>query len=155
MIEATVTVVRLDGRTTWVEAETHSACGHCGSAVSCGTGLLAGLFSRRRRLIAVDGEGPYRVGERLVVGVSDELLRRASLAAYLLPLLSMTVLAALVDAAGAGDAGAALGAVAGLAIGILTVAWHTRRSSDSYRPRVLWREAGAFSLTALNLGVER
>jgi len=137
VLEAEVIVVRVAGATAWVAPQVVSACGGCSSAGSCGTGVLASLFSRRRGHFAVDNRLHSRIGDRLVVAVPDRLLTRASLVAYLMPLLCMLVPALLFDAGGAGNAVVALAALLGLLSGLVLLVFLDRASPMNFRPQVV------------------
>ena len=152
MLEATVTVVRIDGSTAWVAGESRSACGGCASAGHCGTGVLAALIGRRR-LLAVHNRLYSRVGDRLVIGVSDRVLTRASLLAYLLPLLCMVAPAILCDARGLGNVPVAVASLAGLSAGLGLLALLGRDSRHSFRPQVIGPAPQQIESINLNPGV--
>ena len=153
MLEETVTVVRIAGDEAWVEAETRSACGHCGSAGSCGTATIGQLLGTRRHLFAVRNELQTVPGEQVVIGIPDGVLVQASAAAYLLPLLTMAVPAALGDAGGMSGPGVAVLSVAGFVLGLLLAGRIAGRAGGKYRPRMLRRPQTEFSLTQFNQGV--
>lgn len=153
MLEENATVVRLERNLAWVEAEPQGACGRCGSRGTCASGVLSQLLGRRRNLIPVDNGLDAGVGDRVVVGIADDLLLRAAVRAYLFPLFLAVTLSGAAAAGGAGD-----GATAVLALfGLLTGLWATRFMTGGsagrarYRPRMLRRLGPQLSVTPLEL----
>lgn len=106
-----------------------AGCSSCGHGGSCGIGKIAG--NRRESLVAVPAEG-LRIGQRVTLELDEAQLTRAALFGYFLPALLLIIGALLGESFGAKvDAGstlsmpdaantyAALGALAGLFVGIL------------------------------------
>lgn len=151
MLEAVVSVVRVSGGIAWVEAEQRSACGHCASAGHCATGVLGSLLGRRRRLLAIDNRLHSRVGDRVVVGISDSQLSGAAAAAFLVPMLCLLLPAALADATGLGNVAVALSGGAGLVVGLLGLAALDTRAAGLRRLHVLRREPPAVNLSTIAL----
>ena len=118
LIEGVARVVATDRDTIWLEPEQENSCGGCLSASACG--VKSGGSSRRlkaRRFPMVNSfDG--RVGDRVVVGISERALVRASATAYVIPLLLMLGAAVAVQLATGSDGAAALAAFAGLAGGL-------------------------------------
>jgi sigma-E factor negative regulatory protein RseC len=143
MIEEQARVVAVADGSAWVEVRRRSACGSCSAAGGCGTGALAGLLGERAQRLQVRDDLGLRVGEQVVIGIPDAALTRASLAAYLLPLLALIAAALLAEAAGAGEGTTALAGLLGLGAGL----WLAGRLTggplgrERYRPRLLRRAA--------------
>lgn len=119
MIEQDAEVIAVAEGSALVEVQRQSGCSACNVGDSCGTSVVAKLFGNgnatRLRVIDHIGLSP---GERVVIGLRDRVLVRASLIAYLLPLLAVIGTAGAADQAGAGDTGSAIGALIGLALGL-------------------------------------
>lgn len=153
MIEEVASVVAVDDDGAWVETRRRSACGHCESAAICGTSALAKLFGEGRNRLRIDDPLGLRPGDRVVIGIPDGTLVRASLIAYLLPLI------ALVSAAGIGTAlhlpegAVALLGLAGLGAGL----WLGGRITggvagrERYRPRLIRRADDRNSIRLANI----
>ena len=96
-VEGIARVVRIENGVAWFEPEQTTSCGHCASSAACGTASAAtgsgnGIGSIARRIefrrFALDSIGGLRVGDRVVVGVDDRSLLKASATAYAVPLLT-------------------------------------------------------------------
>jgi sigma-E factor negative regulatory protein RseC len=156
MIETPATVVGLGPDVAWVETVRQSACGHCESAGSCGTSVLAQLFGAPRSRLQIPDSQGLRVGEQVVIGIPDGTLVRASVVAYLLPLAALVAAAALATALGANEGVVASIGLLGLGGGLwvsgrLTGGQHAR---ERYRPVLIRRGASikAPTLVALDAG---
>jgi sigma-E factor negative regulatory protein RseC len=141
MIEETATVVALGPGIAWVEATRRSACSACGQGASCGTGRLAQVFGARSNRLAVADPLGLALGERVAIGIPDGLLVRASLAAYLLPLVGLVAGAGLAEWAGRSEPLVALAGLLGLAAGLLLTGLLTggAQGRARYRPLILRR----------------
>lgn len=120
MIEGTARIVSVADGFACLEPEQTTACGGCHSAAACGVQPGSKRLVARRFTLPNDHD--FKVGERVVVGVPDRTLVRASLLAFGLPLVT-TLGAGLVaqKVLGAGDGASALAALAGLVVGFLAV----------------------------------
>lgn len=137
-MEETGTVVAAREDTLWVEIQARSSCSLCSSS-SCTTSLVAQLFNMKRNQVALENTLGATVGEQVVIGIPDELLVRASVLAYLLPLVVMITAALLGGTLGAGDGIQSLLALAGLAIGLFLVhrATQSKALQQRFKPQLL------------------
>lgn len=119
MIEETATVVDATTDFIWVEAKARSACSTCGSQSGCSTSSLSKMFGVRQQHIRLPNTFGSKVGEQVVIGVEDQVMVTASLAAYILPVVLMIAAAIGADSAGLSDKQTALSALAGLLFGLL------------------------------------
>jgi sigma-E factor negative regulatory protein RseC len=76
-----------------VETHRTAACGSCSQTGGCGNSLLASVFGSRASRIRVLNPVNARPGERVVIGLKPNMLVKASLIVYLLP-LSLLLLSA-------------------------------------------------------------
>ena len=116
-IEGVARVVAVDGGTVWLEPEPTGSCGGCMSAAICGHNSGSSRRMAARRFALANDRG-LTVGERVVIGVSERSLLRASLTAYGLPLLTMLGGGITAQTMGAGDGTAARATLGGLAAGL-------------------------------------
>ncbi|MDE2117784.1 MAG: SoxR reducing system RseC family protein, partial [Betaproteobacteria bacterium] len=79
MVEGIAQVVAVEGNMVWLVPESGSSCGGCASASACGSKGIGTTASRleARRFQLVNDAG-LRVGERVVVGIRENALLRAS-----------------------------------------------------------------------------
>lgn len=146
-MEGIARVVRIDGGTAWFEPEQTTSCGHCASSAACGAGATKGIggIARRielRRFPLANADG-LRVGERVVVGVDDRALLKASLTAYAIPLAAALAAGGLAQAAYGDDLTTMAAMAAGLLAGLLLSRVASRRLArrGELSPRFL-RRAG-------------
>ena len=137
MLEETAQVIEVKDGLLIAETESRSGCNHC-SSNSCTTSVVAKLFGVKRNRLVLENSIDARPGDQVLIGIPDQLLVRASLTAYLLPLTVMLLVTALGDLAGIDELFLSLLALAGLAMGFLTVRWVSRNGSPQrYEPRLL------------------
>ncbi|MCG6862687.1 MAG: SoxR reducing system RseC family protein [Chromatiaceae bacterium] len=141
MIEENARVVAVAPGYAWVETGRRSACASCAASTHCGTSAVAKLFATRTNRFEVsDGIG-VEVDDRVVIGIAEGTLTRASLLAYLLPLVVLTLAAYCAQTAGAEEGLSALAGILGLCLGIWTTGRLTGGTAgrEGYRPVVLRR----------------
>lgn len=124
-----------------VEVAAAFRCERCASGKGCGAGLLAGDAAPRRVDALVARQLELRVGDRVRLELAGESVLRAAGLVYGLPLGGALAGAGLAWWSGAGDAGAALAALAGGMAGIATGRRRLRREAclRQFRPLVTAR----------------
>ena len=138
MLEESGIVVAVSGESVWVETQPRSACGHCNVGDSCGTSVLAKCFSTRKNRIRVPNQLGLKPGAAAVVAVDNDVLTKAALIAYILPLLVMLSTAMLASTGGANNALVALSSFLGLSIGLWLVRIITNRAAaGSYQVQLI------------------
>lgn len=146
MIEETGVVVSVAGDSAEIETRRQGACGSCSANGACGTSLLARYLGRKPLLLRARNLPGAAPGDLVVVGVPEDGLMRASLVAYLVPLLGLIAggIAGPVLYPGGGDGTAALTAFAGLGLGLVWLARFGRAHTQDpcYRAVVLRRISG-------------
>lgn len=142
MIEGVARVIAVEGGVAWLEPEQTTACGSCHASATCGAKPGSSRLVARRFTLANDHD--FQVGERVVIAVREDTVRRAALTAYGIPLLLMLVSGVTVQKLGGGDLGAALATLAGLAVGVGVVWLRSRRLSQrgEFVPQYLRRAFG-------------
>ncbi|NFV81087.1 SoxR reducing system RseC family protein [Magnetospirillum aberrantis] len=142
VVESVVRVIDVDGDVVWLEPEQTSACGSCHASAACGAKPGSARLVARRFTLPNDHD--FQVGERIVVGVAEQSVRRAALTAYGIPLATMLVSGVTVQKMGGGDLGAAVATLGGLALGIGIVHLQSSRLSKrvEYTPHYLRRASG-------------
>lgn len=90
MVEGIAQVVKIEGKTAWLVPEQGSSCGSCASATACGAkgiGTMASRLDNRR--FRIDNDVNLAIGERVVFGIRDNVLLKASITAYVIPLATL------------------------------------------------------------------
>lgn len=138
MLEETGTVIDTSGETLWVQTIARSSCSKCCSN-ACSTSVIAKLFSLKRNVLQMQNTLQAKKGQRVVIGIPDSTLVRASVWAYLVPLIFMVAATMIAVSVGASDALQALIAVAGLVMGFLVVKRVMSRvaANDQFEPQLL------------------
>lgn len=131
MIEEQGRVVAVEPGAVWVETLRRSSCCGCAAKAGCGQGVLdkLGLGARRGHVRALS-DLQLSVGDAVVIGVREDLLVRASLLVYLLPLVGLFAGALLAERLAVGEPLVILAAVAGLLLAWFGVRWRSVRTAD-------------------------
>jgi sigma-E factor negative regulatory protein RseC len=119
LTEGIAQVVEVEGNMAWLVPESGSSCGGCNSAAACGSKGIGTVSSRleARRFQLVNDFG-LRIGERVVVGVRENALLRASITAYVIPLATLLISGALAQWAAGNDFVTMAAMLAGLVFGL-------------------------------------
>lgn len=142
LVEGTARVVAVEGDLVWLEPEQTTSCGGCASSGLCGAKGIGTTASRLElRQFPLENEAGLRVGERVVVGVSEQALLKASGTAYALPLATMLGSGAIAQWAAGSDGITIMGMVAGLAGGLVAARFGARwlTARGQLAPRYLRR----------------
>jgi len=93
MLEERGIVIEINDKFALVQTKRSSICGQCAANKGCGTASLAGVLGQKETLVKVLNQKNVKVGDRVVIGVAENALLKSSLALYLIPLLSLFVVA--------------------------------------------------------------
>lgn len=130
MVEGFAHVVAVDGDTVWLEPEQTTSCGSCASSGACGAKGIGTTASRlEARRFSIDNGPGLVVGERVVVGIPETALVKASLTAYAIPLATMLVAGGLAQWAAGSDGLTMAAMVAGLLLGLAAARFGAGRLS--------------------------
>lgn len=142
-------VARLDGDHAYVEVG-GAGCGRCHETGGCQSGMLGQLFRTRPRLFRLANSIGAVPGDPVVVRVAEGAALRAALLIYALPvaflLLGAVAGTALGDAAN-NDAAAAIGALSGFVVGVLSGLTLRKVSISRIAQPVLLRPNSAFRIS--------
>ncbi|OFZ66931.1 MAG: Fis family transcriptional regulator [Betaproteobacteria bacterium RBG_16_56_24] len=119
MVEGIAQVVEIDGRTAWLVPEQGSSCGSCASASACGSkgiGTTASRLDNRR--FRIDNDANLAVGERVVFGIRENVLLKASITAYAIPLATLLLAGSLAQWKFGSDIVTMAAMIAGLVAGL-------------------------------------
>ena len=93
MIEEIAVITRSDGPFAQVETQRNTSCGNCAAKSTCGTSAISKIFGRKVNVIKVLNPINAVVGERVIVGLDESALTKASLLVYIAPLVSLFLFA--------------------------------------------------------------
>ena len=145
MIEEQAVVIRTEGEQAFLEIQRNQPCGFCGATQGCGISMWSRIFASRRNTFSSYNQLQVKVGERVVIGVEENALLMGSLVAYAAPLLILCVGALigsnLAETQASKDLYAALGALLGLVLGLISVRVYTaaQHGLGRYQPIMLRR----------------
>ncbi|MCY1286108.1 Protein RseC [compost metagenome] len=131
MIEEAGRVVAVESGAVWVETLRKNTCSGCAANAGCGQGLMdkLGIGSRRGYVRALC-DLRLAVGDGVVIGVREDLLVRAALLVYLLPLLAFFVFAVVADRLALAEPLIILSGLGGFVLAGFAVRWRSRRTAD-------------------------
>ncbi|RZU47100.1 RseC/MucC-like positive regulator of sigma(E) [Fluviicoccus keumensis] len=140
MLEETGTVVGIEeeGRVR-VATRRQRACGGCQGENSCGAGYFAGQAAPAH-IIEARANG-YRLspGDEVVLAIEQRVIWTALLLLYVQPIL-LLALGGVLGQLAAGESGAVIGAIGGLAAGLLLArCGSSQQQQDKYLPIVIKR----------------
>jgi sigma-E factor negative regulatory protein RseC len=137
MLVETGRVVAVEQDGVWVETVRSSTCGSCAARKGCGHGLMNQISDGQRGLVRVlPGRilpSECHLNDEVEISIPEEVILTGSLVVYIMPLLVMLAGAGMAARYTDGDLASALGAVGGLALGMLLVRWHAHRHRNDRR----------------------
>ncbi len=78
-----------------LEVQRQTACGNCEVQGACGVGALGRLLGIRKPRLSLPGNATVKKGDIVTIGIPEGALVRTSLLLYLLPLVSLLLVAVL------------------------------------------------------------
>ncbi len=119
LVEGIAYVVAVEGDSVWLEPEQTTSCGGCVSSAACGAkgiGTTANRLEARR--FQITNPDDLVVDDRVVIGIREHVLLKASITAYTIPLAAMLGGGAVAQWAAGSDGITLAAMVAGLAVGL-------------------------------------
>jgi sigma-E factor negative regulatory protein RseC len=95
MIEESAVVVKIENHQVWIESGQNSACGGCQQKSSCTSNALSSVL--KKKPVPVDSDIQLKTGDEVMVAIDENLLLRASLLLYLVPLIALFTGAGIAD----------------------------------------------------------
>lgn len=113
-------------------------CGRCHEKGGCGGQQLTQMFCSGPRQYRVANDVDARVGDRVTLAIAPGSIRKSANLAYILPLTAV-IAGALLGTPLGGDAGAMIGAAAGLLLAFLHIRRQAARRVDdpAFRPHIV------------------
>lgn len=143
MIEEQAQVIDIKDGLLVLQAQTQSACGSCAANKGCGTSVLSKVVGRKFSQFQAQNDIDAKVGDTVIVGISEDALLKGSTMIYIVPVVAMLLFALMADhlitPTSKHDLIVAGCALIGLASGSLLARWYFNRRSRSqmFAPVVL------------------
>jgi len=138
MITEEAVVTRCESGQAEVRLQRASACGHCELSQGCGTGAIGRLLGNRSRPLMIETQQDLKPGDRLLLGLSETALVKASLTVYGLPLLLMIIAGLLAALLGWADRWVALLSIVGFLGGYKFASYLTQKlEADRLTPYIV------------------
>jgi sigma-E factor negative regulatory protein RseC len=134
MIEERAVILSLETHPTQVnsiatlEIERKTACGLCGQTRGCGNSIWGKLFAHKSSAFKANNSINAAVGQSVIVGINEQAVLKSALLLYTLPLGTMLLSAMLATQLQDSNLSAMIGALIGLALGLLWVKGYTASS---------------------------
>lgn len=153
MLEETGTVVAVEGEQAWVQTIRKSACSSCEAKSGCGQGVLSRISDGKANQVLVTNTLNLNVGDEVLIGIPEDLLVKASVMVYLLPLIMMMAAASIIERVlNVNDGWVTLAGIVGLAFGFLLVKiyshWH--KNDQNFCPKMI-KAKGFQSISSINI----
>lgn len=133
-----VSVANTPPHLAMLEVERAQACGLCGQTRGCGNRAWGNLFQHQQGQFPAINRIQAKVGDVVVVAIDERSVMWAALLLYLLPIITMLVLAAIAQASSDSEWAGLFGAVLGLAAGLLWVkGWLMARPHGFSQPEIV------------------
>lgn len=89
MIEEQATVTSIDGKIITVKSVVKSACSSCQQLENCGSGQISKAFPQKSLSYKLTSDLQVKVGDNVVIGLSERLLLSAAWRVYMWPLIGL------------------------------------------------------------------
>ena len=97
MIEESVEVIAIEDDVLILQAQRKSSCQSCSVQKGCGTSVLSQWLGKKVLNFHVENTVNAKIGDNLIVGIPESSMLKGSLTIYLLPLLSLFMVALTAD----------------------------------------------------------
>jgi sigma-E factor negative regulatory protein RseC len=91
MIEEQAVVVDREGDYVWLQTQRKSSCGQCSVKNGCGTQVLSGVLGNKAAYVRCFNSLDAIIGDRVVIGINENVLLTGSVMLYFMPLLLMLI----------------------------------------------------------------
>ncbi|MEJ2514780.1 MAG: SoxR reducing system RseC family protein [Gammaproteobacteria bacterium] len=119
MITEAGRVLALEGDHAWIACRRQVECARCAEGKGCGGGVLGRLLGDRlHRVRAGTGGLALEVGDQVLIGLQEDAVMRAAVVVYLVPLVLAVIGGLAGYSVSDADLAAAVGAAAGIALGL-------------------------------------
>ncbi|MGH1485891.1 MAG: SoxR reducing system RseC family protein [Cellvibrionaceae bacterium] len=142
MIKEAGRIVAVDTDAVWVETIQKSTCGSCVAQKGCGQSLLSRIGIQPSYIrVLLEGRSPdnYKVNDNIVLGIPDDIVVKASIFIYLLPLILILVFAGVAHTYFVQESTVVLSGLIGFILGGFIVRLHSNyyRNDKRYQPIIV------------------
>jgi sigma-E factor negative regulatory protein RseC len=95
VIEETALILNCDGEYADIETKPQSSCGGCESSGVCGAGVFSKVFGNRKTVVRIVNSVGAKPGDQVIIGLQESALSKVSFIFYIVPILSMLLMAIL------------------------------------------------------------
>ncbi len=124
-------VIAAEDDTVWVQTQSKTGCSSCKVSSTCGSGIVNKAFSHKVFVTPLKNSLGAHINDEVEVGIPEDLVLKASLVVYLLPLLCLILALTLSSLflPNLTELASIVSAVIGLTVGFLGVRWFANRQS--------------------------
>lgn len=124
-------VIAEEGDKVWVQTQSKTGCSSCKVSSTCGSGIVNKAFSHKVFVTPLKNTINAHINDEVEVGIPEDLVLKASLVVYLLPLIGLILALALSSLMlpNLTELGSIMSATLGLIVGFLGVRWFAHRKS--------------------------
>ena len=91
MIEEQAQVIAIESDFITVEGIVKSTCSGCQQLDSCGSGQIAKAFPHKKTTYLISSDKPVKIGDRVLIGLSEKVLLSAAWQVYMWPLIGLFI----------------------------------------------------------------
>jgi sigma-E factor negative regulatory protein RseC len=91
MIEEQAQVTAIEQGNITVQSIVKSTCSGCQQLESCGSGQIAKAFPQKKITYTLFSDLPVKVGDKVIIGLSEKLLLSAAWQVYMWPLIGLFI----------------------------------------------------------------
>ncbi|GAA0199684.1 SoxR reducing system RseC family protein [Kangiella japonica] len=135
MFTETGQVIAAEDGTVWVQTQSKTGCSSCKVSSTCGSGIVNKAFSHKVYVTPLKNTLNAHINDEVEVGIPEDLVLKASLVVYLLPLfcLMLALLLSSLALPNLSELGSILTAFVGLLVGFAGVSWFSRRKAQQHK----------------------
>lgn len=128
-------VIAVEGDTAWVQTQSKTGCSSCQVSSTCGSGIVNKAFSHKVFVTPLKNTLNAHINDEVEVGIPEDLVLKASLAVYLLPLICLMLAIGLSSLLlpELTELGSIISAALGLTVGFLLVRWLVKHRSNQQK----------------------
>jgi len=89
MIEELAQVIAIKNEDITVESTVKSSCSGCKQVDNCGSGQIAKAFPQKKLSVTITSGLPVKLGDTVLIGLSEELLLKSAWQVYIWPLIGL------------------------------------------------------------------